>query len=348
MIDERLMLYAANALWQPVAVALLALVLARLTRRLEAGAAAPLYLSAIVMAAVIPALSFPGFPAGTAVFTFSAEALAGGPSKTPALPLAAIAFAVLILARAVWLCAGLARLYSLRAAKGIVVSEAATAPMTFGVFRPVVIWPAALWKGIAAPVRRAILAHERAHIARHDFAWNLAVEVLTLGIWWHPAVVWLKRRWAAEREFACDRVAARRVPGYAAALFDAAKRIAGATPYPALGLFDSTVFEERMMKLTRSAKTLGGPAARTLKLTALGLLAVSAVFLAVHPVALAQQDEPVLRVGGFSPAGGEGRAGVHRRGPRRQGGRNHRSGGRNFFEGIGGRSGSDQRHRLRS
>ena len=53
----------------------------------------------------------------------------------------------------------------------------------------------------------AILAHELAHIRRHDYLVNLLQTLVETLLFYHPAVWWLSRRIRAERENCCDDLA---------------------------------------------------------------------------------------------------------------------------------------------
>jgi TonB family protein len=55
----------------------------------------------------------------------------------------------------------------------------------------------------------AILAHELAHIRRHDFAVNLLQTAAETLLFYHPATWWLSSRIRTEREHCCDDVAVR-------------------------------------------------------------------------------------------------------------------------------------------
>jgi TonB family protein len=54
----------------------------------------------------------------------------------------------------------------------------------------------------------AILAHELAHIARHDFLVNCFQSLVEVVLFYHPAVWWLSGRIRQEREMCCDEMAA--------------------------------------------------------------------------------------------------------------------------------------------
>lgn len=80
-------------------------------------------------------------------------------------------------------------------------------------------WPAAM--------REAVLAHERAHIARWDFAMLLASQVNRAVFWFSPLSWWLHRRLAALAELASDDQAMEAIgdrPGYAEVLLEMGRR----------------------------------------------------------------------------------------------------------------------------
>jgi beta-lactamase regulating signal transducer with metallopeptidase domain len=85
----------------------------------------------------------------------------------------------------------------------VVELEADVVPFTYGWFRPVIVVPRA---GAAWSVdhRRDVLAHELAHVRRHDCL-TLAVGRLAAAFHWPNPLVWIAIRQArVEREHACD------------------------------------------------------------------------------------------------------------------------------------------------
>ena len=87
-------------------------------------------------------------------------------------------------------------------------SDLASAPFTYGVFRPTIIVPA---DAIEWPAARldAVVNHEAAHVSRDDGVALLLAEVTCAVYWWHPAVRYASRQAAAECERACDDVVLR-------------------------------------------------------------------------------------------------------------------------------------------
>jgi beta-lactamase regulating signal transducer with metallopeptidase domain/protocatechuate 3,4-dioxygenase beta subunit len=80
-------------------------------------------------------------------------------------------------------------------------------PTVIGWLRPVILVPATFLTGLPAAQIEAILAHELAHIRRHDYFANLiqiAVETL---LFYHPVVWLISRTIREERENCCDDLA---------------------------------------------------------------------------------------------------------------------------------------------
>jgi beta-lactamase regulating signal transducer with metallopeptidase domain len=80
-------------------------------------------------------------------------------------------------------------------------------PTVIGWLKPVVLMPAAALAGLSSQQLEAILAHELAHIRRHDYLVNLLQTLVETLLFYHPAVWWLSRRIRAEREHCCDDLA---------------------------------------------------------------------------------------------------------------------------------------------
>jgi beta-lactamase regulating signal transducer with metallopeptidase domain len=80
-------------------------------------------------------------------------------------------------------------------------------PTVIGWIKPVILLPASALSGLAPHQLEAILAHELAHIRRHDYLVNLLQTLVETLLFYHPAVWWLSRRIRAERENCCDDLA---------------------------------------------------------------------------------------------------------------------------------------------
>jgi uncharacterized protein (TIGR03435 family) len=89
----------------------------------------------------------------------------------------------------------------------IVDSSNVDTPTVIGWMTPVILLPVSALAGLSASQVEAILAHELAHIRRHDFLVNLLQTLAETMLFYHPAVWWLSARIRVEREHCCDEVA---------------------------------------------------------------------------------------------------------------------------------------------
>ncbi|MEZ0274346.1 MAG: penicillin-binding transpeptidase domain-containing protein, partial [Roseimicrobium sp.] len=97
-----------------------------------------------------------------------------------------------------------------------------------------------------------ILAHEFAHLRRHDYLVNLLQSVVETLFFYHPAVWWISRRIRREREHACDDAAVRATgdtAGYARALMQMAARASTPTPHLALAVRGKGELRTRIERL---------------------------------------------------------------------------------------------------
>ncbi|MCA9125672.1 MAG: M48 family metalloprotease [Planctomycetales bacterium] len=86
-------------------------------------------------------------------------------------------------------------------------SKIVETPSVIGVVSPIVLLPASLLTGFSPDLLKAILAHELAHIRRHDFAMNLVQTAIETLLFYHPAVWWITSIVRQERENCCDDIA---------------------------------------------------------------------------------------------------------------------------------------------
>ncbi len=90
----------------------------------------------------------------------------------------------------------------------VITSDEVSIPFAWGVFHPVVIFPASAREWPLDRIR-SVLLHELAHVARWDYLFHLIVEI-TRALYWPNPMVWLSAsRSATERERACDDFALR-------------------------------------------------------------------------------------------------------------------------------------------
>jgi beta-lactamase regulating signal transducer with metallopeptidase domain len=86
--------------------------------------------------------------------------------------------------------------------------DALDTPASAGWWRPVVLLPTALITRMPPDLIEALLAHELAHIRRHDYLVNLLQGVVEALLFYHPVTWWLSRRIRIEREHIADQLAA--------------------------------------------------------------------------------------------------------------------------------------------
>ncbi len=103
----------------------------------------------------------------------------------------------------------------------ILLCEKVPGPTVMGWLRPVILLPPAALLGLPVEQMELVLAHELAHILRHDFAINLLQSCVEVLLFYHPAVWWVSAKIRQERELCCDDLAVRTTGDaldYAAAL----------------------------------------------------------------------------------------------------------------------------------
>ncbi|MEO6815482.1 MAG: M56 family metallopeptidase [Edaphobacter sp.] len=239
--------YLVNSLWQVPLVCLAGYGCARLVRRMGPQAEHWVWVTALLIAAVLPACGGVGswLPHG-----FGASGLGAGTVQvemgrlTPItgtglhLPSglrhgAAIAYLGLMLffcGRLVWgvlqsesLQRGSKRLALAgeweamweRCCRVFAVNDVEIAstsriagPLTVGFRRRTLLVPADFLETAEANDVEAALGHELAHMQRRDFAKNLLYELASLPVSYHPMTRWLKSQIRQSRELVCDQMAA--------------------------------------------------------------------------------------------------------------------------------------------
>ena len=106
-------------------------------------------------------------------------------------------------------CRRIAYRLGLPAAAHVVESALVEVPTVVGWLRPAILLPMAAMAALSPAQIEAVLAHELAHIRRHDYAVNLLQTIAETVLFYHPAVWWLSARVRTEREHCCDEVAVR-------------------------------------------------------------------------------------------------------------------------------------------
>jgi TonB family protein len=172
-------------------------------------------------------------------------------------------------------------------------------PITVGIRRQTVLLPAGMLAGLPDAELGTALAHEFAHMSRNDFLKNLEYEALALPVRFHPVLLLTRSRITESREMICDQLAAGLADQhqYARSLLRLASLLVDGMPARsphAIGIFDATTFERRVMRLTQ--KPIQISALRrftTLAVcTVIGVaICATTVVLSVHVDALAAVNE---------------------------------------------------------
>jgi beta-lactamase regulating signal transducer with metallopeptidase domain len=98
----------------------------------------------------------------------------------------------------------LARRMSIDRPVRMLISSLADSPCVAGWLRPVVLLPAASLLNLSVEQLEAVLAHELAHIRRHDYLVNVLQTLAETLFFYQPAVWWVSSRIRNERELCCD------------------------------------------------------------------------------------------------------------------------------------------------
>ena len=84
------------------------------------------------------------------------------------------------------------------------VSDQLRVPTAIGFTKPMVAVPSWTIQELSTGELNAVLLHELAHLRRRDDWTNLVQKVVGAVLFFHPAVWWIERKLALEREMACD------------------------------------------------------------------------------------------------------------------------------------------------
>lgn len=170
-------------------------------------------------------------------------------------------------------------------------SSIARVPMTIGWLKPVIVLPTWALTGLTPDQLAAIVAHELAHIRRHDYVVNLAQSVIETLLFYHPAVWWVSSRIRAEREHCCDDLAIAAC-GNRATLAHALTKIEEyrATLTPHVVAASGGVLRQRVERILGSPKS-HEPNRWIAGAIALAVLALAFTALYVPPAGIAQEEQ---------------------------------------------------------
>ncbi len=91
----------------------------------------------------------------------------------------------------------------------VLVRKHLPSPAVVGAIWPTLLMPAAAMTGLSHDQLRVVIAHELAHVRRHDYLVNLLQLLFEAVLFFNPAAWWLSRQLRIEREACCDALATR-------------------------------------------------------------------------------------------------------------------------------------------
>ena len=152
--------------------------------------------------------------------------VSGTDQAADVFPVLGVLFVAGILLRLIWLGTGFYRLHRLRrrtrrlvlpphlqpltgemrVSTRFRVSSEVTGPITFGWFRPVIVFPDS-FDELEPAMQKAVACHELLHVKRGDWFWNAFEELVRTVFWFHPGFYWLIGRIQLTREQVVDEQA---------------------------------------------------------------------------------------------------------------------------------------------
>ncbi|GAB3640675.1 M56 family metallopeptidase [Spirosoma arcticum] len=170
-------------------------------------------------------------------------------------------------------------------------------PMVAGILKPVLLLPIGLVANLSVREVEAVLAHELAHIKRHDYAVNLLQSVMEVLYFFHPALWWLSARVREEREHCCDDLAVQAIGGDGRILAQALARVeelrlTQTMQSPALAMAFATKRQQLLHRVRRVLGIQTRPFVSNSSLVGLTLATVLLVSVSVYAVQQDKQPKP--------------------------------------------------------
>ena len=158
-------------------------------------------------------------------------------------------------------------------------------PTAIGAFRPVILFPATVFLGLPTQGLEALIAHELAHVRRHDYLVNLFQTVAETLLFYHPAVWWVSARIRSEREQCCDDLAIAATGDartYARALIRL-EEMRGAAPALAVAAGGGNLWKRVLRLLTQAPPVAERPSGWVAGVVALAMIVVLGAATRVGP-----------------------------------------------------------------
>jgi beta-lactamase regulating signal transducer with metallopeptidase domain len=178
--------------------------------------------------------------------------------------------------------AGLVRRMGITRAVQIVQSSLVSVPLVAGYLRPLILLPACVVTGMTPEQLEAVLAHELAHVRRHDYLINALQVLAETVLYYHPAVWWISRRLRHARELCCDDLALRFIDDkatFARALLRL-EELRQTVPGPRLAAVSLAATGGRLSDRIRRLLPVGGAREQTARSSLAGTILLVTVVLA--------------------------------------------------------------------
>jgi beta-lactamase regulating signal transducer with metallopeptidase domain len=180
----------------------------------------------------------------------------------------------------------------------VFLSRQVAEAMAVGVFRPLVLVPAAWATEMPLEMLEAVIAHELAHLRRRDLLINLLQRIAETLLFYHPAVWWLSRRLRIERELCADELAVA-ATGKRLVYAQALEQVAHwrrAEVRPALAAFLRGESNMLLLERVQNVLSVAAPARRDSRLWPAGIIALALPLamwvLSIGLPAAVADDEP--------------------------------------------------------
>ena len=186
--------------------------------------------------------------------------------------------------------------YGIRRSITVLQTDSIDLLATWGWFRPRILAPASAIRWSEERIR-VVVCHELAHVRRHDWAVQMAADVMRRVYWFQP-LMWIAcRQLRRESEHACDDVVLATgvaADAYAGHLLQIARSVRSDYGWaPAVPMARRSTLERRIAAMLNSARNRRALSSRSLVACTLMLAAVTFTVAAFH----AEQDRSA-RLGG--------------------------------------------------
>ncbi|WP_168191437.1 M56 family metallopeptidase [Thermomonas aquatica] len=194
----------------------------------------------------------------------------------------------------------LAYRFGIRRHVAVRLIEDGDSPLSVGWWKPIVLLPAAIAARMPEPLLEALIAHELAHIRRHDYLVNLLQGVVEALLFYHPVVWWLSHRIRVERELVADDLAAAQLGDprrLALALSELDRLAITRSPIPHTALAQAAHGGQLMSRIRQLLRPEHRIVGGTLLLPAIGIVALGIAFQAyaklgsTHPLHVASSTD---------------------------------------------------------